>query len=435
MGMDPITMSQMYNGFGGQGMGMNSMNMGMGFDAGQGAFGGFNGQHAAWNAGQNKFNQNAYGNQANVGGIGGDFGANTGYGGYNMPSHQGNYNQMHQHPYPNNDFHQGHHGQGFQYRGRGRGRGYFNAGRGRGGYGQYNQYNQAQGNQANSEAFNQQIPEITRRGSPSYGPQEDRPVPQSDNDGQEDAKAVDSTNDPTAEEQLNKELDPGDTDDNAEVLRDVTQNEDSKDEAVAKEPVADFPETKTVDHAETNADPEKEDEKPAPIPSFISDDFLKPDEFLPESNTTMSSAMPPPPSNLVIPTGPAAYNTDQSMDSSPRGRGTGRPYSRGVDYRAGSHGRGSGYFPNGSINIIQPTAPISKPVGPPVAPKGLGVEGAPKAPKALRDGQPNTGLRGFSIVGRASAAAQARPNGTTATKRYVYCYSCISNRNSRPLSY
>ena len=60
MGMDPMTFNAaMYGGYGGQGMGMNGMNMNMGFDAGQGAYGGFNGQPAAWNAGQAKFNQNS----------------------------------------------------------------------------------------------------------------------------------------------------------------------------------------------------------------------------------------------------------------------------------------------------------------------------------------------------------------------------------------
>ena len=422
MGMDPMAMPQMYGGFGGQGMGMNSMNMGMGFDAGQGAFGGFNGQPPAWNAGQNKFNQNAYGSHAGMSGIGGDFGANAGYGGYNMPSHQGNFNQMHQHQYPHNDFHQGHHGQGFQYRGRGRGRGYFNAGRGRGGggYGQYNQYNQTQGNQANNEAFHQQVPEITRRGSPSYGPQDDQPVHQPDNGGQEDAKPDESTNKLDSEEQLNKELDPGDADDNADTSKDDASEGDSKEAVVQKESSL-LPEIKTSDQSEVEPISKKEVDKPTPIETYISDEPLQSKEHLTDKGATIAtipSGMPPPPSP-IIPTGPAAYHTDQSVNTSPRGRGAGRPYGRGVDYRTGSYGRGSGYHPNGNINHGQPIPPVVKPIVPPVAPKGLGVEGAPKAPKALREGQPNTGIRGFSIVGRASAAAQARPNGSSTRKRYV----------------
>ena len=418
MGVDPMAMSQMYNGFGGQGMGMNSMNMGGGFDAGQGAFGGFNGQPAAWNAGQNKFNQNAYGNHAAMGGIGGDFGTNSGYGGYNMPPHQGNYNQMHQHQYPNNDFHQGHHGQGFQYRGRGRSRGYFNPGRGRGGYNQYNQYNQTQRNQTNNEAFHQQYPEIVRRGSPSYGPQEDRPAPKEDDKEEDNVKAEESTNNLPAEEQLNKELDPGDAEDNAKVPNETASKQEPTDEIVTKNPDSTSAEEKVSDQPQAQSDTKKEDEKPAPIQTFISDEEPKPEAPLPETSAGVASTMPPPPSPM-IPTGPSAYQADPTLDSSSRGRGAGHAYSRGIDYRGSSRGRGSAYLPNGNTNHIHSVPPSAKPAVPPAAPKGLGVEGAPKAPKALREGQPNTGIRGFSIVGRASVAAQNRPNGDATTKRYV----------------
>ena len=418
MGMDPMAMSQMYNGFGGQGMGMNNMNMGVGFDAGQGAFGGFNGQPPAWNAGQNKFNQNTYGNHSGIGGMGGDYGANAGYGGYNMPAHQGNYNQMHQPQYPNNDFHHGPHGQGFQYRGRGRGRGYLNAGRGRGGYSQYNQYNQAQGNQTNNEAFQQQLPEITRRGSPSYGPQEDRPTQKAD-DTQQDAKAEESTNNLTAEEQLSKELDPGDANDNDEVSNESVPKEKPNEEIIPEitDPAVLDAEIKISDIPVAEPAPkEEEEEKPAPIQTFMSDEEPKAEAPVAESETNGRSTMLPPPSPM-IPTGPASFHANQSLDISPRGRGASRGFSRGIDYRPGLHGRGAAYLANGNINNVQSIPPVVKPVVPPVAPKGLGVEGAPKAPKALREGQPNTGIRGFSIVGRASAATQARPNGTASTKR------------------
>ncbi|KAL6716904.1 hypothetical protein ACLMJK_004816 [Lecanora helva] len=402
MGMDPMSMSQMYNGFGGQGMGMNNMNMGMGFDAGQGAFGGFNGAPPAWNAGQNKYNQNAYG------GMGGDYGTNSGYGGYNMPQHQGNYNQMHQHQYSNNDFHQGPHGQGFSYRGRGRGRGYFNAGRGRGGYNQYHQYNQAQGNYANNEAFHQQNPEITRRGSPSYGPQVERPPPKEEDEDPQAAKA-EETNKLTAEEQLNKELDPGDANDHdEEESHKSPATAKTEEKSVPKDAVATVPEAET----QTKSEPEselapKEEDKPAPIQTFLPDETPQVEAHSVEHEANGPSTMPPPPSPM-IPTGPASYDTSQ------RGRGSNRGYSRGAEYRAGPQGRGTGYPANTNVNNL---SPVTKPIVPPTAPKGLGVEGAPKAPKALREGQPNTGVRGFSIVGRASAAAQGSPNGVAKTTR------------------
>lgn len=409
MGMDPMAMNAaMYGGYGGQGMGMNGMNMNMGFDAGQGAFGGFNGQQTAWNAGQNKYNQNSYG-AGHAGMGGGDYGANSGYGGYNMPPHQGNFNQVHHHQYPNNDFHQGHHGQGFQYRGRGRGRGYPNTGRGRGAYHQYNQYNHAQqGNQTNQEQYQ---PEITRRGSPTYGETQDQPERPSKADDEQTTKAEDIANSITAEEQLNKELAPGDAEDDAETK-------------AAEPPKEAENATETTDgkvSEQTDVDPavkkevEKE-EKPAPIETYTSDEPPKRDAALVESAAPIPSAMLPPPSPIA-PTGPAAFRAaDPSLDISPRGRGFSRGPHRGFEPRGGSYGRGS-FAPNSNINHAYPAPLAAKPIAPPTAPKGLGVEGAPTGPKALREGQPNTGVRGFSIVGRASAAAQARPGATSGPKR------------------
>ncbi len=419
MGMDPMTMAQMY---GGQGMGMNGMNMGMGFDAGQGAFGGFNGQPAAWNAGQNKYNNNAYGGHAGMGGVTSDYGANAGYGGYNMPPHQGNFNQMHQHQYSNNDFHHGHHGQGFQNRGRGRGRGYQNAGRGRGGYNQYNNYNQVQeGNQTNQAALQQEVQAdgVTRRGSPSYGDQENRPADQSIAEDKEDAKAEDTPDNLTAEEQLSKELDPGDAVDNA----DGHQEAAPKEEVIPESPVRVVPELQVSNQSkaepETESVPREEEERPAPIQTYISEEPASEDTPTVHSNVVVPPTMLPPP-NPIVPTGPAAFHAaDQSMDISPRGRGYGRGFDRGF-HRGGSHGRGS-YLPNGNGNIshAQAVPPVVKPFVPPAAPKGLGVEGAPKGPKALREGQRNTGIRDFTNTGRASATTHARPNGASVTKRYV----------------
>ncbi|KAK4692645.1 hypothetical protein P7C71_g4597, partial [Lecanoromycetidae sp. Uapishka_2] len=414
--MDPSMMSQgMYGGFGGQGMGMNGMNMGMGFDAGQGAFGGgFNGQ-PSWNAGQNKFNQNAYGGQA-----GSDFGANAGsYGaGYNMPpQHQGNFNQMtHHQNYSNNDFYHGHHGQGFQARGRGRGRGYQNYGRGRGGYNQFNQYNQAaQGNYANNDGFHQQTPsEVTRRGSPQYGEKLEQPLQQHQdptNEGsQQTGVAADIL---TAEEQMNKELNPGDADD--DMPDPALQPLIREDAVVLTEPVV--PEIKEPEQAETADKPAEENqEKPAPIESFVPDEDAQAVVPVLDNNAVTTPTMLPPP-GPSIPTGPAArYSGDVPLDTSPRGRGAGRGYFRGNDFRAGSMGRGSGYISNTSAPRAQQfTSPV-KPIVLPVEPKGLGVEGAPKGPKALREGAPNNGVKGFSIAGRASATPQARPNGVTSTE-------------------
>ncbi len=417
--MDPTMMSQgMYGGFGGHGMGMNGMNMGVGFDAGQGAFGGgFNGQ-PSWNAGQNKFNQNAYG-----GHTGGDFGANGGsYGaGYNMPpQHQGNFNQMNHHQnYPNNDFHHGHNGQGFQGRGRGRGRGYQNYGRGRGGYNQSNQYNQAsQGNFANNEAFQQQIPpEITRRGSPQYGEKLEQPLQQ--HQPQANAGGLQmgtTTNTLTDEEQLDKELNPGDADD--DMPDPALQPLIREDVAAPTESVA--PKVKVPQEDQTPVKPvEEKEEKPAPIQSYMPEDNVRADIPAVDPNAVTAPTMMPPP-GPNIPTGPAAlYGEESPLDTSLRGRGAGRGHFRGIDYRAGSQGRGSGYISNNSLSRAQSfTSPV-KPIVPTTELKGLGVEGAPKGPKAFREGPPNNAAKGFSIAGRASATVQARANGVVPTERYV----------------
>ncbi len=426
MGLDPMTMSQgMYGGFGGQGMGMNGMNVGMGFNAGQGAFGGFNGQPGAWNTGQDKFNQNAYGGHAND--MGGDFGPNAGYGGYNMPSHQGNFNQVHHQQYPNNDFQNGYNGQGFHTRGRGRGRGYHNAGRARGGYNQV-----IPGNQTNYEPFHYQVPQqlaqqasLQQQTSPQVNQQP--AAENSQNTLTKDTSIDHAAVDKAADEQLAKELEPGDTDDVAKTPTNPTHKEDMVGESMeTTEPTPKLKDQTTVDPQAS----QKGEEKPAAIETFISTEPTEAKTNLIDNENMVTSTMMPPPSH-VVPLGPAAlYSGEQHPDYASRGRGTGRGYHRGTpDYRLGMRGRGSGYLPNGIAHLStagQSSTSTEIAVVTPVEPKGLGVEGAPKAPKALREGLPNTGMRGgrgFSIVGRASAAVQARPNGHARSRRYVTTHS------------
>lgn len=438
MGLDPMTMSQgMYGGFGGQGMGLNGMNVGMGFNAGQGAFGGFNGQPGAWNTGQDKFNQNAYGGHAN--GMGGDYGSNAGYGGYNMPSHQGNYNQMHHQQYPNNDFQSGYNGQGFQNRGRGRGRGYHNAGRARGGYNQV-----MPGNQTNYEPFHHQIPQQLAQQASSQQqispqvnqqPAAENPQNTQTTETSNDQAAVDKA----ADEQLAKELEPGDTDDLTKTPTNPTHLEDiARESTQAAETTPKTEDLTTVDPQPT----QKGEEKPAAIETFISSEPIASKINPIDIENMVPSAMMPPPSP-VVPLGPAAlYSGEQHPDYASRGRGAGRGFHRGApDHRGGIRGRGSGYLPNGIAHhpiTGQPSTPADMSAVAPVEPKGLGVEGAPKAPKALREGLPNTGMRGgrgFSIVGRASAAAQSRPNGHARSRRYILTHLALlhsaTNANSR----
>jgi hypothetical protein len=431
MGMDPMTMSQgMYGGLGTQGMGMNGVNVGMGFNAGQGVFGGFNGQPAAWSTGQDKFNPNAYGGLST--GMAGDFGGNAGYGGYNMPQHHGNFNQIH-HQYQNNDFQNGYNGQGFHSRGRGRGRGYQNAGRGRGGHNQVNA-----GSQSNYEPFHHQIPQPLSKPDPTHRQSTLATEKPQDLQGQINASAEEvpgasidlgrMTN-----EKLSKELEPGDADDATDAnktnsmldgvvedstvppsLTAATHDERLKPDSLPKSEPLLLPELTTTT--------EKQDQT-APIETFISDDVEEQNPNRGPNNTNAdTNAMPPP--TQPIPLGPASqYSGDHSQDYGSRGRGSGRGYFRGSsEYRGALRGRGSNFHSN--LTIVSPTpfppAAAEKAVIAPAEPKGLGVEGAPKAPKALREGLPNTGIRGgrgFSIAGRAASGPQARANGHIRSRR------------------
>ena len=429
MGMDPMAMSQaMYGGFGGPSMGMNGMNMGMGFNAGQGAFGGFNGQTDAWNSGQNNFNPNAYGNVAN--GMSGNFGTQTGYGGHNMPSHQGNFSQMNHQQFPSNDFQNGYNGQGFQNRGRGRRGGYNNVGRGRGGYYQAAQGNYA--NQANHEPFHHQLPsQATSQNTMQVATGEQMEKPKTEHEPTENAsQELPSENlitNKADEEQINKELNPGDEDDKIQADPVIIPTESIIDTS-AKTDGDQQPLRKDLEQDPTSADEKtevvskrEEEPKPVAIQTYISsdEDRLQKPTYEVVSKIETNSMPPPSP---AIPLGPAAqYSRDNSYDSG-RGRGSVRGYyGSAPDIRGGYRGRSVSYLANGHQIHTTPTqiSPITN--HPAAEPRGQGVEGAPKGPKALREGLPNIGLRGrgFSIVGRAAAAIHHKPNESTKSRRYV----------------
>ncbi|KAL9030248.1 MAG: hypothetical protein Q9196_001602 [Gyalolechia fulgens] len=427
MGMDTMqAMSQsMFGGFGGPGMGMNGMNAGMGFPAGQGWNGGFNGQPGSWMSGQDKFNQNAYGGHAN--GMGGDFGVNAGYAGYNMPSHQGNYNQMNHHQFPNHDFQNGYPGHGFHNRGRGRGRGYSYSSRGRGGYNQV-----MSGNQTNHEPFHHQYPPQHAHQDNSYSQNLQQPqategqlVDEFGRDKAKHAKADEAT-----DEQIAREMAPGDADETPEAPAAAASEEakvatDANGEC-QKNPVEEAkprsePNQYDADN-ERRVDGQQEEMKLAPIETYISDEQPPQVPTQPTSAATNDNTMMPPPT----PTNPqppqSSSQVEASHDHSTRSRGSSRGPPRGPsDTRGIGRGRGSTHLPDEITNHVRHSSQsATAPILPPIEPKGLGVEGAPKGPKAMREGLPNTGIRGgrgFSIVGRASSAAHGRPNGHAPTRR------------------
>ena len=459
IGMDP--MSAMYAGFGGQGMGMgmngmngmnglNSMNMGMGFNAGQSSYGGFNGQNDAWNAGQNNYYPNAY---ANANGMGGDFGAQSGYSGYNVPSHQGNYNQMNNHQqFSHNDYQSGYHGQGYSGRGRGRGRrgGYDYqgrgdySGRGRGNYNhmQGHGYPTSNSHQGNYDAFNHQIPPQLQQSSSTGTVHTDRL-----NQISHDASSKDAYHNPTpktaesakaAEERMMAELNPGDADDDDRPMPRAREPLPTAADIAAtqgiiqvptppeaEEPIPTEPPQANEERKEDESVPERvvEDSKPAPIETFISTDndhqSRYPIQSAREEPVPEPLVMPPP----TAPLGPASqYPQEPHPEPAGRGRGYTRGYRGSPEAARPYRGRGAAYLPNGIGAHVSHSSSLTNGIPnhvPVIEPKGVGVEGAPTGPKALREASTasaNKGGRGFSIVGRA-AAARTKSISTARSKR------------------
>ncbi|KAI9762236.1 MAG: hypothetical protein M4579_000559 [Chaenotheca gracillima] len=469
--MDPMAMSQqgMYGGFGGQGMGMNGMggmnngmNMGMGgmgFDAsghhgggtGGGPYDGWNaggaGQNNPWNtdagAGQDKFNPNA----ANAGG-GNDFGANSAASGFypnagagsgaagaaGTPSGPGagagagyNNGNFSHHPQMMNHSQQFHHNQhqlnndfqdpffhnpgqaGFNHsnhqqfqRGRGMGvRGAVRGSRGAGGPFGFNNgrggrggFGGQPGGFSGTDTFHHQLPMSMQQ-------------QQMNQMGQQQPSSVGANFQEATVPDANINV--------GEVVQSVETgpNGDS-----------------------TIADPSR-----ATIMTTTSntqDDAGNSGPEVPRSGSGVASLPAKPPAlnkiesvvssmddgdedvakreTFVAPLGPAALmqgGTSQFQDFPIRGgRGGGVP-------RGGFRGRGGGFH---GMNAHIPTGPSMRPstdtpsaaaatsMPAPTEPKGQGVIGAPRAPKALREGLPNTGIRGrggFSILGRGGGHSAA----------------------------
>ncbi|OAX84904.1 hypothetical protein ACJ72_00726 [Emergomyces africanus] len=131
MGMDPMASSQ--GMFGEYGMNMNGINGGMNMGMN---FNAGQAMYGAWDGQNNMWNGGPDKFNANpfANRMGAEFGPSPGgYRGYSVPQNYANFPHIHQQQqYPNNDI-TGHFGPGYG-RGRGRGRGFFPGGRGRGGF-------------------------------------------------------------------------------------------------------------------------------------------------------------------------------------------------------------------------------------------------------------------------------------------------------------
>ncbi|KAI9804091.1 MAG: hypothetical protein M1825_001493 [Sarcosagium campestre] len=363
MNMDPMNMSQgMFGGYDGNGMGMNGMSgmsglnmgMGMGYNVGQGGFGGWNGQ-AMWNGGQDKFNPNSHGGLAN--GMG-DYGANAGFhptaGGYNMQAH-GPFNQMNGQQYQNNNYHENFHGQGYIQRGRG-------VGRGRGFGPNHNRF-----------GFGPAARAVGPTASPhpaglGYQPHQNRqPIRDTGYAPESEVKVL--THD--KEEETKDAVPP------AQMSEDIV----TPDVAIADKDTQISHPSKSLQQTVPLQAPD--DRRDAPSAQGKDDKMM----------VGTKDIMPP--------LGPAAMmQGEKAQDFAGRGsniRGFGRG---GPSFR----GRGAGAWPNSNNGIPAPATASAGalPSNIPTAPKSFGVINAPKAPKALREGLPNTGAsgRGFSILGR-----------------------------------
>ena len=385
MNMDPMAMSQgMYGGgFGGQGMSMSGMNMGMGmgFNAGHGGYDGWNGQ-PTWDGGHDKFNPNT--NGSNASGMVGDFGANTGYhpagGGYNLQSH-GNYSQMHQPQYQNNDYQDSFQGQGYFPRGgRGRGRGYSYGSRGRGGYGY--------GYDGNNAPFQQQLPQ-------QYLQQPGNQVHHQPGFGHETNLILNGTDDTSS----------------SHVVGSVTPKAPRSAEGAENE----MSEAKTLVETVIDITPSETSKQSGEIETSrleksVSEPAATKSEVTAASSAGMNMESTAPAKDFAPPLAPiSTYQGEYPQDFAGRGRGGNAPrgpYRGSGEFRGNYRGRGGGFWPGpGGVAGHSPSqsSPTSQfPIVAPTEPKsvqGLGVPGAPSAPKALREGFPNRprGRGGFGL--------------------------------------
>jgi hypothetical protein len=393
MNMDPMAMSQgMYGGgFGGQGMSMGGMNMGMGMDfgGGQGGYDGWNGR-SAWNGGHDKFNPNTSG--SNTGGMVGDFGANSGYhpvaGGYNLQSH-GNYSQMHQPQYQNNDYQDSFQGQGYFPRGgRGRGRGFSYGDRGRGGY--------SYSYDGNNAPFQQQL-------LPQYLQQPGDQVHHQHGSGNETNLLPNGTDDTSSPHAVGSVTPKGPR------SADGVEYEMPEVKSEAKtlvETVADTSSNETSKQAK--------DVEISRLEKSVPESAAANSEGIATTAVSMNKeSTAPPTKDFAPPLAPtSAYQGEHPQDSVGRSRGGNAlrgPFRGGGEFRGNYRGRGGGFWPGpGGVAGHSPNQSIPTSQFPIVAPtepklvQGLGVPGAPSAPKALREGFPNRprGRGGFGALGR-----------------------------------
>lgn len=412
MGMNTMNMPpNMFGGFGGMGMNdMSGMNMGMGFGGG---FGGWNGQQ----------------------GMGGNFGSgNYPNGGYNQQQmHQGPFgSQMHQQQFPNHNYHNRRQGQPYQ-------RGY---GRGRGGYGgrggQFSQFqNPEQGRQqfangtfdahnAEDSGIAHQLPNEDHEGRQS----------QARSDIQRSASQADISVDPARAEamdgQLQQSVAPSEVANNGETQQDgetdwIEQNDNTNhgthDDFTAAEDSAQindaingsYDDEHQGDGMDYQSAPQDDMKAQTDADAYVSNgktnDFLSQD--VPQMQMPMDTY-----GGMHVPTPNNNYHQMNNQPWAPHGPRGGRGgYGRGGYRGRGGYGQArggyGGSYANGMAVPEDITVLAGLDQGPPID--------APKGPKAMREGLPNSGIYsrpGYGNVARRTSHSEqpAEPPRSVATE-------------------
>ncbi|KAF2803570.1 uncharacterized protein BDZ99DRAFT_576053 [Mytilinidion resinicola] len=410
-GMNMGPMSQgMFGGFGGQGMGMNGMagmNMGMNYGGGYGA--GWNGQQMS----------------------GGHFGgANAGYypgGGYNQSS-QGNFpHQMHQQQFPKNNF---------QNQNRFQGQGAYPQ---RGGFGRGHQGNLATQNHGQTYGQNQ-VPTYQNHSEQKSDDTTDRQtssglqdssirmtVEQSQVPPDTEAEGVDGGPEKPSDsaENLGPDVSTGNSDIKAEGEQNANsinasgsehENNETLETSALTRPAEGFAEDTSM-----NANMDTPTQQFQPIATVdTSEPYSQPfDHQNMNMNMGMEMGMSHDMMGQVYPG--QAHQVGIMNGYSHRGRAGARGgFGRGAghDFRGGFGGRGvqgggfmsTGAFGGSNTAVLPHSGDVT--VLTPGEPRGLGVEGAPTGPKAMREGRPNTGFasRGRFSGPQASGAAHVTPD-------------------------
>ncbi|WEW56998.1 hypothetical protein PRK78_002457 [Emydomyces testavorans] len=301
------------------------------------------GMYGGWDVQSNMWNggPDKFNANAFANRMGADFGPYSGYPGYNMSQPQGNYPHMHQQQKYPSNEFHGSFGP--YGRGVGRGRGVAPGGRGRGGYmaGMQDNYHSA-----NLGPFQHQIPAHLqqRNGDPAS------------------AGANDTLE--NVQRKFNDELCPG-------------GEEDMREHQSASEPIK-IPEN-------------------APA----ADESSGENKSTPEMDNAIPSGLSAIPTTTELGAEEANLSSAAEAKPGPHSSGNSIPVVGEDD----SPNYGPHYFHSGPGAFPPSQQPVPAGYGFSGEPRGVGVAGAPAAPRAMREGLQNTSIRnarGFTILGRAS---------------------------------